>query len=212
MGPLQEWLEALELNQFRERFLGSQPLAGSGAARAAAQSCTWKQLDAVLKSEPSDVLVVSLSQLIDLDPPRSLRGLDALFRSGVGLALRSPERYSAPIATLCGAFARDLPGEQRVIIFATPAGTHGFGWHYDAEDVFVVQTEGDKEYFFRRNSIVLSPERASQPDFTTYGLETTPLMSCRLLAGDWLYLPRGYWHFARAHSHSLSLSIGVFPE
>jgi ribosomal protein L16 Arg81 hydroxylase len=37
-------------------------------------------------------------------------------------------------------------------------------------------------------------------------------MACRLLPGDWLYMPKGYWHLAHAYEHSLSLSIGVFPE
>jgi hypothetical protein len=27
-----------------------------------------------------------------------------------------------------------------------------------------------------------------------------------------LYLPSGYWHMARAHSHALSVSIGIIPS
>src|SRR5947199_5431507 len=30
-----------------------------------------------------------------------------------------------------------------------------------------------------------------------------------LIPGDWLYVPRGWWHCARATEDSLSLSIGV---
>ena len=34
-------------------------------------------------------------------------------------------------------------------------------------------------------------------------------MECRLNAGDWLYIPPGYWHATRALELSISLSIGV---
>jgi ribosomal protein L16 Arg81 hydroxylase len=42
-----------------------------------------------------------------------------------------------------------------------------------------------------------------------FQLERTPVIACTLLPGDWLYVPRGYWHVAHAREDSLSLSIGV---
>jgi ribosomal protein L16 Arg81 hydroxylase len=36
-----------------------------------------------------------------------------------------------------------------------------------------------------------------------------PLQRCTLLAHDWLYIPRGYWHRTEATSESISLSVGV---
>jgi 50S ribosomal protein L16 3-hydroxylase len=41
--------------------------------------------------------------------------------------------------------------------------------------------------------------------------ETTPVMECELTAGDWLYIPGGYWHRAYAPEEALSLSIGLMP-
>ena len=32
---------------------------------------------------------------------------------------------------------------------------------------------------------------------------------CWLKAGDWLYIPKGYWHKARALKDSFHLSVGV---
>jgi ribosomal protein L16 Arg81 hydroxylase len=43
---------------------------------------------------------------------------------------------------------QNIPGEVHVQLFVAPAGTHSFGWHYDDEDVYIVQTEGSKDYFF----------------------------------------------------------------
>jgi ribosomal protein L16 Arg81 hydroxylase len=36
-------------------------------------------------------------------------------------------------------------------------------------------------------------------------------MTCRLEAGDWLYIPSGWWHIARTQTASIHLSIGVMP-
>ncbi|HKU43728.1 MAG TPA: cupin domain-containing protein [Polyangiales bacterium] len=212
MDSLTQWLEPMGKAQFVSEHLGRTPFARPGTAQQVAQCCNWQLLDDVLRAEPADVLVVAGSRQLALAAPRSTAELQGLFRRGIGIAVRAPERVSEPLAALSREFARELPGEQRLILFATPARTHGFGWHYDAEDVFVVQAAGDKEYFLRSNTISAPAVRGFQSDFREYSDETSPLMACRLLAGDWLYVPAGYWHVAHAYEDSLSLSIGVFPD
>jgi 50S ribosomal protein L16 3-hydroxylase len=212
VAVLQSWLGEVPLASFREMHLGAAPLAGSSTANATIAACDWRVLDGLLASQPDDVLVVAHGQPLEMPAPRSLAELRRLFAVGIGIAVRRPERYCRPLAELARAFARELPGEQRVIVFATPQRTHGFGWHYDAEDVFIAQTAGEKTYYFRQNSIDRAPVRGAQPDFRSFRLETTSTMQCRLVAGDFLYLPRGYWHVAHAQQDSLSISIGVFPD
>jgi 50S ribosomal protein L16 3-hydroxylase len=212
MGVLADWLQTVELAAFVREHLGAAPFARPQSARSAIAHCTWQVLDRLLAARPADVLVVADGRSLALLPPRSEAELRELFRKGAGIAIRTPERDCTTLAELSASFARDIPGEQRVIVFATPAGRHGFGWHYDPEDVFIVQTEGDKEYFFRRNTVAPPGNGAFQPDFSAYHAEGSPLMSCRLLPGDWLYLPRGFWHMAWAHADSLSVSIGVLPR
>lgn len=190
-------------------------MAGAGRASAHTAACTWNVLDDMLRAlpRPNDLLLVAAGQNVELPAPHNLFELQKLFQLSVGVALRSAEAYSPQVRALCDELAGEVPGQQRVIVFATAANTHGFGWHYDAEDVFIVQTAGDKEYLFRRNTQidVTLPQRG-QPEFSLHRKEASPIMSCRLIAGDWLYLPRGYWHVAFARADSLSLSIGVFPE
>jgi hypothetical protein len=36
-------------------------------------------------------------------------------------------------------------------------------------------------------------------------------LSCRLEAGDWLSIPRVWWHITRTQAASMHLSIGVMP-
>jgi 50S ribosomal protein L16 3-hydroxylase len=213
MGPLAQWLGDLDLHTFRRRHLQRGAMARPGATTAVADLFGWAELDALLAQQPApDVLVVSAGEALSVPAPRSLAELRAMFARGIGIVVRHPERHSTALRTLCSEFEQELPGEQRVLVFATPAGTHGFGWHYDPEDVFIAQTRGGKDYYFRRNTLVRSPARHGQPDFSVYAHETSALMSCRLLRGDFLYLPRGFWHVAYPRDDSLSISIGVFPR
>lgn len=36
-------------------------------------------------------------------------------------------------------------------------------------------------------------------------------LTCRLEAGDWLYIPSGWWHIAWTQAASIHLSIGLMP-
>src|SRR5690606_27495317 len=90
-----------------------------------------------------------------------------------------------------------------------PPGRFGFGWHYDAEEVFILQTVGQKEYSLRKNTVNPWPLEETLPQGMRYEREVMPLMRCLLQAGDWLYLPSGYWHKAEARELSLSLAVGV---
>ena len=152
--------------------------------------------------------MVARGQLLDRPAPRTLDQLDALLAVGEGIVVRRGERHDAALAALARSVAEALDGAVHVQLFVTPGGTHGFGWHHDAEDVFIVQTAGRKDYVFRANTVD-PPASDRPPDFARVRLETTPRMQCTLVAGDWLYMPRGWWHMARCIETSRSLSIGI---
>jgi ribosomal protein L16 Arg81 hydroxylase len=45
-----------------------------------------------------------------------------------------------------------------------------------------------------------------------YDRETSRVrLTCRLEAGDWLYIPSGWWHLAETQTASVHLSVGVMP-
>jgi 50S ribosomal protein L16 3-hydroxylase len=209
MGVLKEWVAEIGFEAFTRSHLGRCPMAAPDVGRAAAGTCDWRMVDELLASERADTIVVAGGELLPRKEPRSLAQLQALLRQGAGVAVRRADRASGPVDALARSLAEDLPGEQRTIVFATAGGTHGFGWHFDAEEVFILQTVGDKSYYFRANSVSPRPFRPDARAFADYCRETSPLMSARLHAGDWLYLPSGYWHAAHAHEDSLSISIGV---
>jgi hypothetical protein len=208
-GGLRQWLQEMPLGEFVGTYLHRAPVARPSAAAAAVPLLGWETLGRILAAEPApDTLVVARGRLVDAPAPRSLEALARLMAAGVGLVLRRTERCDAGLAALAASFAADLGGHVHVQVFVTPGGTHGFGWHHDAEHVFVAQTVGVKDYYFRANTV--SPPFERCPDFTLFHHERSPVATARLLAGDWLYIPSRWWHMARCVEDSLSISLGVF--
>ena len=87
---------------------------------------------------------------------------------------------------LAAGFEDDFHAPANIHIYATPAGKYGFSWHYDAEEVFIMQTSGRKEYSLRKNTVHPWPLVETIPQDMGYSREIMPLMhvllSCRRLA------------------------------
>lgn len=209
---LRDWLAPLPVEAFIESCLGRAPHARPGAASHAVPLCDWGVLSAVLESRPPpDVLVATQGRLVDVPAPKNLAGLRRLMDQGLGVVVRNTELHDARLADLALAFARDLHGEVHIQLYATPANTQTFGWHFDFEDVFIAQTAGTKDYYFRDNTVARHVAPGPRPDFSVVARETSLLLSATLIPGDWLYIPSRWWHLVRSVEDALSISIGVVP-
>ncbi|MBX3442187.1 MAG: hypothetical protein KF774_07250 [Planctomyces sp.] len=135
--------------------------------------------------------------------------VDALLAEGYTIGVRRAHRNDPALAELAAAFQQDFAADVDVHLYCTPANAPGFGWHYDAEEVFILQTQGSKEWRLRKNTVNPWPLMETLPADMRYERELMPVMTCRLQAGDWLYIPAGYWHCTQAGEESLSLSVGL---
>lgn len=206
---IDRWFGDVGVSAFRSHYLGRLPLAAGGTALRGVEShLGWPELDAALGRPKLDVVMVSRGQPVDCPRPRDLAELRECFRRGVGLTVRGADRV-CPIPRLVGdRLGREL-GPARVNLFAMPMNTHGIGWHYSDEHVFIVQTAGVKNYYFRENTVT-AHRPASGAAFASSSDETSRLWSARLIAGDVLYLPARWWQMARSvEADSLSISVGV---
>ena len=204
------------------RFFRRAPFAEPGSARGFTEMFDWSALDRVLQpplAEPAEraqaanVIVVKQGRLVAAEPPRSLLEARILLDRGVSVVVRRAERREPTLGALARRFAEESSGDAHIQLFITPKHERSFGWHYDAEDVFILQARGKKEYFFRENTVNPAPRPSTHYDFSAMSLERTAMLACTLFAGDWLYLPRGWWHTATAgEEDSLSISVGVLPE
>jgi hypothetical protein len=207
---LGKWLAPLSLAEFEGSILGRQAWARPGAALDEAKSFGFRELGRILQATPApDVLVVAGGRERAERRPRSLLELRLLMARGVGICVRHAEWQSEALTRLAEELGACLNRNVHVQLFATAGNTHGFTWHYDAEEVFIVQTAGSKDYYFRENTVDKRVPDGRAPDFSRVRQEVSPLQTARLVAGDCLYIPARWWHMARAREDSLSISLGA---
>src|SRR5690606_28089511 len=142
---LHEWLHPASVDEFTSDHFGRAPYARPGAAARVVPRLSWEVLERILQdgSRP-DVLVACDGRLADVPAPRNGREARQILDLKLGIVVRKAERHDPELATLAREFARDVPGEVHVQLYVTPAGTRTFGWHFDSEEVFIVQTAGTK--------------------------------------------------------------------
>lgn len=132
-----------------------------------------------------------------------------LFKEGSTWVFREAERGDAALADLGRTLASEIHGALHLHVYRTPASHGGFGWHCDPEDVFFIQTAGRKILHLRENTLHPLPLLDRMPTNLRPDFERTGISRYRLEAGDWLYIPRGFWHAAEAVEDSISISVGI---
>ncbi|MFD7438802.1 JmjC domain-containing protein [Streptomyces sp. NPDC059861] len=127
-----------------------------------------------------------------------------LFRSGATVTWNCLHHFLPSARHLVAAFTQAFAAPVDAVAFLTPAGRDGYAAHHDPVDVFVVQTEGTKDWRIwqapagrRSDSVTYSAEQLGEP-----ALQTT------LYPGDVLYLPYGTPHAAAA-GEQVSLHVSV---
>jgi ribosomal protein L16 Arg81 hydroxylase len=209
---IERLLGDLPLETFLAEHLFKLPYACRGGAEALVPLGGWETLGEALAGPQADLLVVRKGRRYGGPPPVDLAQARALHEEGYTLLVRHAERCHPGLAELAAGFSRDFWAPVDVHLYCTPAGQFGFDWHYDAEDVFLVQTVGRKEYSLRKNTVNPWPLEETLPRDMAYEREIMPLVRCELAAGDWLYVPAGYWHKGESREASVTLAIGVlFP-
>lgn len=199
---------------FVEQHYQKLPHSGQGVAEALRPLGSWQSLGEILSAESPDVMVVRQSRRHEGLPPRDRAAAEALVAEGYTLLVRHAERQHAGLAELAAAFGRLFADPVNIHLYVTPPGTHGFGWHYDAEEVFIVQTTGRKQYSLRKNTVNPWPIEETLPADMQFEREMMPLVRCTLAGGDLLYIPGGYWHYGEvaaeeAAEPAISLAIGI---
>ena len=206
---LQQLLGPVTAAHFVEVYYCKVPFASAGGAAAAKALGTWDVIGELLTHRDLDLIVAQGGQRWSGTPPRCAAEGQALVRQGCTLGIRRAHLIHAGLGELAAEFLREFAAPIDVHIYCTPTQQPGLSWHYDAEEVFVLQTAGNKEWSLRKNTVNPWPLVEAIPDDMQYEREVMPMMRCTLQAGDWLYIPSGYWHATRALEESISLSVGI---
>jgi 50S ribosomal protein L16 3-hydroxylase len=196
---------------FQEHYF-QQPLARPAMAAHLRELATWATIERLVETPACDLLLVRDGVLWSGPRPTSAREARKLFEDGYSLALRHADRHDAALAELGRTLSAELQGTVNLQVYCTPAGHGSFGWHCDPEEVFIFQTVGAKRYLLRQNTLNPTPLHETLTDETSVERERTPIQECVLQAGDWLYIPGGYWHHVSApEQESISISVGLMP-
>jgi 50S ribosomal protein L16 3-hydroxylase len=209
---LQTLLGDFSVKRFVAEYYQRLPYSAAGQATSLSKMGTWESLSAIFSQPTADVLVCRRNEQYDGPSPQSEAEAQRLVNDGYTLLIRHAERHDQQLAAVADSFSRDFAAPVNIHMYCTPGGQFGFGWHYDAEEVFIVQTTGRKEYRLRKNTVNPWPLEETLPRDMHYEREVMPLVRCELAAGDWLYIPSGYWHMGESREIAISLAIGVQPR
>lgn len=205
----QKLLGDVSTREFVDNFYLQQPFARQGGVRALLELGSWATVESILACEGVDGMLARQGQLLEGERLPDFATVRRLHDEGYTLVIRHAERHHGGLAELARGFQRDFLAPVNVHVYCTPDEQFGFGWHYDAEDVFILQTQGSKEYALRKNTVNPWPLVETIPSDMRFDCEVTPVMKCRLEAGDWLYIPAGYWHLGCSQEAAISLAVGV---
>jgi hypothetical protein len=216
MSILQELLNPLSFHEFSKNILSLQPYAAPFAARRFRGCVSWTLLDHIFSLQHGDCWLPKGGQLPQ-EPEAATGHLTMAqavkyYSKGHTVLVRHAERAHPIIAEIAKDFHSVFQRKIDVQLYVTPQNEEGFDWHYDVEDVFVIQSQGEKEFRLLANTVSPRPLSMKQNDPRLFASEKKiPEIRCLLKAGDWLYIPSGYWHKAKAVTDSFHLSVGVMP-
>jgi 50S ribosomal protein L16 3-hydroxylase len=212
MHVLQELLGPMPVREFFDRYFTRAPFAMPDQATLYVQDFHEADFAAMVEDPHAILRIVRDGRLVRDRARLSWAEAQAYYRGGHTLLVRHAERASAKLQALAEAFARVFHAPVDIQVYLTPDQRQAFGWHYDLEEVFIIQIRGCKEYTVRQNTLHPWPVWDTLPAEMPYDRETSRVrLTCRLEAGDWLYIPSGWWHIAETQTASIHLSVGVMP-
>lgn len=213
MKILKQLLQDQPLEEFLQRNFTRIPFSKPNAATEFKHLLNWEVIAKVLDAKKSVTRIVRdgivTKDYVDVD----FKTARDYHKKGHTLLLRYAEASDSALKALADDFSKSFKTEVDIQLYCTPEGNNAFGWHYDVEEVFILQTMGSKLYTIRSNTIHPRPLLTSIPKDLQYEKETSDLqLQVRLEAGDWLYIPSGWWHIARTQSESMHISVGLMPR
>jgi 50S ribosomal protein L16 3-hydroxylase len=206
---------AMGFDRFLRDYYLRLPLALPNVLEDLAWPGAWEEVTEVLHGGEATPLVVRDGAGLKGAPPTTVDEAKQLIADGWTINIRHAERHSRRLHELASGISSTFSSPVDIQMFITPAGKPGFSWHYDAEDVFILQTAGAKDYLLRKNTVNPWPLEETLPADMHYEREIMPLSCVRLAAGDMLYIPCGYWHQVQAcheDMNAISLAIGVMSR
>jgi 50S ribosomal protein L16 3-hydroxylase len=214
MKILNELVGQQNLHSFLSRNLFRLPYAAPFNGKKFQGLIDWSLLNEIFLTKHANCWLVKNGKLSDdtqltpgvLTEEQALHG----YQSGKTVLIRHAEKAHSKVLAVADEFRNAFHSPIDIQIYVTPGGNEGFDWHYDIEDVFVIQSRGEKEFRLIPNTVTPRPLPFLTKTNCRFEYENKKTeIRCWLKPGDFLYIPAGYWHKAKALTDSFHLSVGV---
>lgn len=136
------------------------------------------------------------------------------FAKGYTLRLRSAHTRHLPLSKFCKQLSKDLNCDVKANIYITPANSRAFIKHYDKQDLFIIQSEGEKTWFIDEKPEFILPFQEEEFYLHNKKTEVKNIKEneYKLFEGDVVYIPRGFSHYAETNNkHSIHITVSISP-
>lgn len=181
---LKEILAAHSLDDFRENVFGKIPLAMAHTAKPYRNLLSWELLSKILEVH-DDCWLAKQGHL-----PKNSNGRLSFaecivnYQNGSTILVRHAEKADAQLSAIAKNFNTLFNSPIDIQLYFTPENNQGFDWHYDVEDVFVIQSLGAKEFHLRKNSVSTKPFNLEKMRADFLSEPSGQELRCILEAGD----------------------------
>ena len=128
-------------------------------------------------------------------------------QEGSTLIVNSADRFTPSLKLLARTLRAELGEKTQINIYGSWTSTLGFKAHFDTHEVMILQIEGSKDWELYEEHPSKLPKMSHHDRFDP---TTSTPTKITITKGDFLYIPRGIWHSAKANNEpSLHLTIGV---
>lgn len=213
MQILNQLLGKKSLSDFLEKHFNKLPYSSPDSGLGLCHLLNWDVVESIFAEKKSVLRIVKDGVYFKDNADHTFEEAKNLFTAGNTLLVRYAEKSNPALLEVAKEFETFFRNKVDIQLYCSPGGFNAFGWHYDVEEVFILQTKGSKEYTIRHNTIHPNPLVNSIPKDLRFESEKSDLtMKITLKEGDFLYIPSGWWHKAETLDESMHISIGVMPS
>ena len=204
---------------FIENSLGKEVVHGRGEATRFAGLVSWDDLNRALETHrlaPPRLALVNNGKNIPVERFTRAIGtqtwldagrLTALLGQGASLTFSFVDEVFPEVRRYADALAQALHAHVNVNLYAGFRRERGFAEHWDRHDVIAVQVAGRKRWRVREPSRPF-PHRDERREQEPH--DGPFVLDAMIEAGDMVYIPRGWWHFAEPQDEpSLHLTFAI---
>ena len=169
---------------------------------------SWKKLNYLLNFHQIKYPDVRLAYDGKVLEAKENKNFTQWCEKGATLIIDKIDKRIPEVSIFTSKLSYELGYPTQVNAYCSWSRKKGFSTHYDTHDVFILQVEGNKQWYVYTDTFKYPLPKQKSSSFIPP--EEEAYLSCILHPGDVLYIPRGHWHYAvTIEEPSIHLTLGI---